>query len=1039
MNGQTYQELLTQVKSIDSMGIISAEYDVIFEKGLLESERRFGKDSNEYLDFILYTGRFFTQQGKYQKADSLFQLGLKACEGSKSGKKKPNYPKIWQGLSVLYTNTGDVEKGLTAIEYALLAYEKNSYDRNFALIKKGILLRKKNDFQGAKDCYQESIAYFEKNNLKNDDYGIVLRSLGNIENDIGNLPKAINAYHQSIAVFYSVFKEETSLLAETYGNLAVLYSRMSNYEKAIFYAKKAVKIFENKQSPANMYVARIADISKYYQQMSNMDSAFYYLNLAKEVCKKITTPNLKAEFEAFNLSRESGILMSLLEYDKTIALNQAAIKKIDKDSTGRLLMNYVSAVIAIGNCYDQKNDSEQALFHYHKVLKLIEKGILKQSEAKIKLYDYLVALYNKQKKYTESNFYLEKSLELRIASYGKESNSYKIFNYQIANNQLLSSNDFEKVLPIYLEGYEASLAAHGLAHEQTGKYLNYLTACYQQLNQPQKALPFLQKNNDNISARIQQTLPILYEKGRVAFVESLEESSSVVYNFTKKYPTLGASYAYNMSLATKGVVLEYTQNWKKNLEKTDNPTLRKLYHNWVEQKQQLAYQYSLTNEKRIQKLDSIEQHTYELEDQLSQQSASFLTANQQVSWQEVQHQLKAKELVVEFIHYKYHDGKTSTDSVLYAALILRKNDTSPIFVPLFAEKTLKKLLDYGMKEADKSNLEYHYLYLDAPTRLYKNIWQPLETYLKDAESVYYAPSGLLDLVSFDAIAYEDKKYLAQRYKQFRRLRSSRSLVIGLQDTGFQWDKNSKILYFGNVEYQANGGNVVNTDGSNVQNGRTISGNCIFKPLSNTAQEFETINTLTNSNQLQNFSKQKSDASEDYFKNIIQNNASPDVLLFSTHGFYQSKPTFNTLNALLANSEPLCRSGIALANANYAWCEGEPLPQREDGLLTAYEIANMDLSNTQLVVLAACRSGIGALQGSEGVNGLQRAFKIAGVKTLLVALWDVDNAYAQDFITTFYRKILTGASPKTAFDQTQQNMIQSNKYIPSVWGAFVLVE
>ncbi|MBC7587179.1 MAG: CHAT domain-containing protein, partial [Chitinophagaceae bacterium] len=110
---------------------------------------------------------------------------------------------------------------------------------------------------------------------------------------------------------------------------------------------------------------------------------------------------------------------------------------------------------------------------------------------------------------------------------------------------------------------------------------------------------------------------------------------------------------------------------------------------------------------------------------------------------------------------------------------------------------------------------------------------------------------------------------------------------------------------------------------------------------------------------------------------------------------------------------------------------------EDGIATAYEIAQLNLSNTQLVVLSACETALGDLQGTEGVFGLQRAFKIAGVKNLIVSLWQVPDKETAELMTIFYGKLLTGITVREAFYKTQKEM--RSKYAPYSWAAFVLIE
>ncbi len=141
-----------------------------------------------------------------------------------------------------------------------------------------------------------------------------------------------------------------------------------------------------------------------------------------------------------------------------------------------------------------------------------------------------------------------------------------------------------------------------------------------------------------------------------------------------------------------------------------------------------------------------------------------------------------------------------------------------------------------------------------------------------------------------------------------------------------------------------------------------------------------------------------------------------------------------------SDHPMIRSGLVLAGANYAWRTGKPLREGvEDGILTAYEISQMNLSNTELVVLSACETGLGDIQGNEGVYGLQRAFKIAGVKYLVMSLWQVPDQETSIFMTAFYRHWLENKkSIPDAFRTTQQEMRE--RFInPYQWAGFILVE
>ena len=112
---------------------------------------------------------------------------------------------------------------------------------------------------------------------------------------------------------------------------------------------------------------------------------------------------------------------------------------------------------------------------------------------------------------------------------------------------------------------------------------------------------------------------------------------------------------------------------------------------------------------------------------------------------------------------------------------------------------------------------------------------------------------------------------------------------------------------------------------------------------------------------------------------------------------------------------------------------------EDGILTAKEVSDMNLMNTELVVLSACQSGLGDVKGSEGVEGLQRGFKMAGVRYIIMSLWQVPDKETTEFMETFYDNWLGGLDIHEAFRNTQITMKNKYKDDPFKWAGFVLME
>lgn len=129
---------------------------------------------------------------------------------------------------------------------------------------------------------------------------------------------------------------------------------------------------------------------------------------------------------------------------------------------------------------------------------------------------------------------------------------------------------------------------------------------------------------------------------------------------------------------------------------------------------------------------------------------------------------------------------------------------------------------------------------------------------------------------------------------------------------------------------------------------------------------------------------------------------------ATHGIFLSDPKVIAQNMFIQRCETipesnnlLNRSGLLFAGATSAWTANGIIDGIEDGILTAGEISRLNLCNTELVVLSVCETGLGEIVSTEGVFGLQRAFKLAGVKSLIMSLWKVPDEATSKLMQLFY--------------------------------------
>jgi CHAT domain-containing protein len=138
----------------------------------------------------------------------------------------------------------------------------------------------------------------------------------------------------------------------------------------------------------------------------------------------------------------------------------------------------------------------------------------------------------------------------------------------------------------------------------------------------------------------------------------------------------------------------------------------------------------------------------------------------------------------------------------------------------------------------------------------------------------------------------------------------------------------------------------------------------------------------------------------------------------------------------AKNEFLFHSGIVLTGANRSLSAGST-SFHNDGIVTAFEVMNLDLTNTQLVVLSACETGLGKIENGEGVFGLQRSFMQAGASNVLISLWKVDDEATRDLMIKFYQYLALGHSLHDSLRKAQSDQAELLAN-PSLWGGFVLV-
>jgi CHAT domain-containing protein len=374
---------------------------------------------------------------------------------------------------------------------------------------------------------------------------------------------------------------------------------------------------------------------------------------------------------------------------------------------------------------------------------------------------------------------------------------------------------------------------------------------------------------------------------------------------------------------------------------------------------------------------------------------------------------------------------------LYGAFLLRRGG-EPRWVDLGASSDLlPRIAAFRQALADPL--------LRAPVEatgraLYDALLAPLEKELEGVRSLLIAPDGALNLIPFSALIDKRGTYLAESHR-VSYLTSGRDL---LRITGSSAPRGPPVIvadpdYAGSVAVEVAAS--PSGDGRTPRRSHDLE-QTGWLPLPGTRQEARAIAKLMDVKPLLGASAQES---------AVKHVRGPRVLHIATHGFFLADqkapdPGSRSLRAAVnperasplpvaaAHIEnPLLRAGLVLAGAN------RPAGASDDGILTALELAGLDLSGTQLVVLSACDTGLGTLENGEGVYGLRRAVVLAGADAQVATLWKVDDKATRTVMTRFYEELEAGLGRAEALRRIQLEMARATDATwshPFYWASFL---
>ena len=383
------------------------------------------------------------------------------------------------------------------------------------------------------------------------------------------------------------------------------------------------------------------------------------------------------------------------------------------------------------------------------------------------------------------------------------------------------------------------------------------------------------------------------------------------------------------------------------------------------------------------------------------------------TWRDVQNALGDGDAAVEFCAYR------NSTSLEYGAFVLRKGMAAPEYTPLF------KTFDFA-SDAKK----------DEQRRQFHDVWHKMETALKGARRVFFSPAG-----DFNKYPVEYYAQSGMPHTLFYRVSSTRVLA----DPASHHTISSAAVY-GGIDYDF-GDTPTETRGSKKR-GAVVG-------LEGTLNEASDICDVLESHGIRSNLLTGMAGTEESFKAL--SGSTTNLIHIATHGFYwQDKELEANKGAAFLRTSPydaagsnteserMTHSGLLFAGAYRTLQQEKRQQNAEDGILTADEISALDLRSVDIAVLSACETGLGDISG-EGVFGLQRGFKKAGVRSLVVSLWKVDDEATSLLMSAFYKNLFSGDTQGDKY----RSLLKAQKYLreldggkfadPEHWSAFILLD
>ncbi len=898
-----------------------------------------------------------------------------------------DYGKCLHNIGRLYLNKGNFTLGraytLQGLNIRKRIYGEKSREYISSLNNYALSFSMENHYDKAIELQRKVCQLIDGMKKKETEYGGFYMNLGDMYNMVKQKSEAVIYWEKALPLITPNGKRYENLLEK----LAYTYDELndqSNYNR-IFQLMEDYNAEELKKDCDEPDC--LLERAQYYSAKNDNENARTNFLL---LLKKQLTPAQRAEaYKAYALFLGTN-LRDFKAGSEYFTLGVAAYREAYGETEQyfkRLFSSANFAFLASNNegCIEQ---AQQCLHYYKQQMKAGKevKKELGQTE------NLLGKAYRRKGNQAEADAHYAAALTYEDNSEQKESSTEK-FDRIIQETQ--------SQLELTKKHFGQFAYAHSLAT---------LAGCYAARQNYGQAVEHYTHYVDALREGIREQFRSLDEKDRMRLwsdqqfsLQELSELQTIIGQGESEQAAAINRAFYNVQLLRKGMLLNSAIEFEKVLNETGNTQLQRTYKDIRQKEQQLdSLRQTVASEAIVAQI-------VELQNQIAQQQNSLYAACSEYAdytqyiaydWHDVQQKLGRDDVAIEFAVVGGPNDFLNKDKSI-KALVLTKGMSAPLCVDLGKNGDLEPLL--SSSEAS------------VRAEAGQAIWGKLSTFLKGKKRVYFSADGILNRVGIEYLPLEGKP--ASEVYEIYRLSSTKELCMK-----HKTEKHTNIVLIGGLDYGTSTAQLTSEKRQRLQAMRGYrESDGGFETLPYAEAEITSLSTL--------YARKKplvltqGEATEKAFAQLDDKRV--NLLHISTHGSWMG-------NTKSTDDEAMNNSILALSGANNGGTN-----TADDGIISAADIAQMNLRHCDLVVLSACQTGLGH-QGDDGVFGLQRGFKNAGAHSLLVTLSSVYDESTAMLMEQFHKN-LAHSDKRKALIQAQQYLRQHGFDDPKYWAVFILID